>query len=83
MQYRPKGVCSRMINIELDGDIIKSVQFIGGCEGNTTGISHLVKGMKVDDVIEKLQGITCGRKPTSCPDQLAYALQLAKQEENK
>lgn len=81
MQYRPKGVCSRMINVELDGDIVKSVEFVGGCAGNTTGISHLVKGMKVDDVIERLQGITCGKKPTSCPDQLAYALQLAKQEQ--
>lgn len=79
MQYRPKGVCSRMINVELDGDIVKSVEFVGGCAGNTAGISHLVKGMKVDDVIERLQGITCGKKPTSCPDQLAYALQLAKQ----
>ncbi len=79
MQYRPQGVCSRLINIELDGDVIESVEFIGGCAGNAIGISQLVKGMKVDDVIQRMEGIRCGHKPTSCPDQLAQALKLARQ----
>lgn len=79
MQYKPHGVCSRAINVELDGDIIKSVEFIGGCAGNTMGISHLIKGMNVDEAIERLSGIRCGQKPTSCPDQLSYALRAAKE----
>ena len=79
MQYRPMGVCSRQINVELDGDTIKSVEFIGGCAGNTMGISHLFKGMNVDDAIERMEGIRCGNKPTSCPDQLAKALRAAKE----
>ncbi len=78
MQYRPMGVCSRQINVELDGDTIKSVEFVGGCAGNTMGISHLVKGMNVDEAIERMEGIRCGNKPTSCPDQLAKALRAAK-----
>lgn len=78
MQYRPMGVCSRQINVELDGDTIKSVEFVGGCAGNTIGISHLVKGMNVDEAIERMEGIRCGNKPTSCPDQLAKALRAAK-----
>ena len=78
MQYRPMGVCSRQINVELDGDTIKSVEFVGGCAGNTMGISHLVKGMNVDEAIERMEGLRCGNKPTSCPDQLAKALRAAK-----
>ena len=78
MQYRPMGVCSRQINVELDGDTIKSVEFVGGCAGNTMGISHLVKGINVDEAIERMEGIRCGNKPTSCPDQLAKALRAAK-----
>lgn len=78
MQYKPKGVCSQLIDIELDGDTIKSVAFYGGCNGNLKGIASLVQGMKVDDAIERLEGITCGFKPTSCPDQLAQALKEAK-----
>lgn len=77
MVYKTSGVCSREIHFELDGDTIKSVEFIGGCDGNTTGICHLVTGMKVNDVIEKLEGVRCGFKSTSCPDQLAKALRLA------
>ena len=77
MEYIPHGVCSRLIHIDLDGDTIKSVEFVGGCSGNTQGISHLVKGMNVHDVIERLEGIRCGNKPTSCPDQLSYALKQA------
>lgn len=77
MVYKTSGVCSREIHFELDGDTIKSVEFIGGCDGNTTGICQLVAGMKVNDVIKKLEGVRCGFKPTSCPDQLAKALRLA------
>ena len=80
MVYRPQGVCSQLINVELDGDVIKSVEFVGGCAGNTMGISQLVKGMKVDDAIQRMEGMTCGFKPTSCPDQLAKALKLAKEQ---
>lgn len=74
MQYKTSGTCSTMIDLEVDGDIIKSVAFTGGCNGNLKGICSLVRGMKVDDAIEKLQGIKCGFKNTSCPDQLANAL---------
>lgn len=77
INYTPKGVCSRNIHIEIDGDVIKNVQFTGGCNGNTQGISALVKGMKVKDAVERLQGIDCGGKGTSCPDQLANALKEA------
>lgn len=72
--YKPKGVCAAEIEIEVENDIIKSVKYIGGCKGNTAGISALVAGMKVDDVIDRLSSIKCGMKPTSCPDQLAQAL---------
>ena len=74
MQYKTSGTCSTMIDLEVDGDIIKSVAFTGGCNGNLKGICSLVRGMKVDDAIKKLQGIKCGFKNTSCPDQLAKAL---------
>ncbi len=77
MEYIPRGVCSRAIQIELDGDTIKNVEFVGGCNGNTQGIASLVRGMKVDDAIARMEGITCGNKPTSCPDQLAKALRQA------
>ena len=75
MEYRTKGVCSRMIKLELDGDIIRSVEFVGGCSGNTQGVAALCKGMKVEDVIARLKDIKCGAKPTSCPAQLAKGLQ--------
>ena len=74
ISYTPKGVCSKKIDIEVDGDIVKNVKFTGGCNGNTQGISALVKGMKVDDVIAKLSNIDCGGRGTSCPEQLAKAL---------
>ena len=74
MEYRTKGVCSRMIKLELDGDTIRSVEFVGGCSGNTQGVARLVEGMKVDDAIARIEGIKCGPRPTSCPDQLAQAL---------
>lgn len=75
MRYQTKGTCSSYIDIELDGDIIRSVSFFGGCNGNLQGISKLVEGMKAEDAINKLKGIKCGFKPTSCPDQLALALE--------
>lgn len=74
MQYITSGTCSKSIDIEVDGDIIKSVVFTGGCNGNLKGISALVVGQKIDDVIPRLSGIKCGFKETSCPDQLAKAL---------
>ena len=77
MDYKTHGVCSSMIHIDLDGDKIKDVNFVGGCNGNLQGISSLVKGMKVEDAIERLDGIKCGSKATSCPDQLAKALREA------
>ena len=77
MEYRTKGVCSRMIKLELDGDTIRSVEFVGGCSGNTQGVARLVEGMKVDDAIARIEGIKCGPRPTSCPDQLARALRQA------
>ncbi len=73
--YLTEGTCSRKIEIELENGIIRSVGFEGGCHGNLQGISRLVVGMKPEDVIKRLEGIRCGSKPTSCPDQLARALQ--------
>lgn len=75
MRYQTKGTCSTAIDIEVNNGIIESVSFTGGCNGNLQGISSLVKGMKVEDAITKLKGIRCGFKPTSCPDQLARALE--------
>ena len=74
--YKPHGVCSRNIDIYINGenDTIESVKFTGGCPGNAIGISSLIKGMKIDEVIARLKGIKCGYKNTSCPDQLAFAL---------
>ncbi len=72
--YKTTGTCSVGINMEIENDIVKDVQFVGGCNGNTQGISHLVRGMKVDEVIERLKGINCNGRGTSCPDQLAKAL---------
>ncbi|MCX4338949.1 MAG: TIGR03905 family TSCPD domain-containing protein [Lachnospiraceae bacterium] len=75
MIYQPKGVCSNAIDVEVEEGIITSVKFTGGCNGNTQGISRLVVGMKAEDAIDRLRGIKCGIKNTSCPDQLACALQ--------
>ena len=74
LTYYTQGTCSTQIDIVTNGDIIENVIFYGGCNGNLQGISILVKGMKIDDAIKKLEGITCGFKSTSCPDQLAKAL---------
>lgn len=81
MNYKTKGTCSQMIELELDGETIKSVNFIGGCSGNTQGIASLVQGMNARDAIARMKGIRCGFKPTSCPDQLATALELALKEQ--
>ncbi len=79
-QYKTRGTCSQQILIEVaNDDTIENVQFIGGCTGNTQGVSRLVKGMKVDEVIARLKGIQC-RSGTSCPDQLAQALERMKAE---
>lgn len=78
MQYKTSGTCSQLIDFEVEDDIIKSVAFTGGCNGNLKGISALVSGMNVDDAIAKLKGIRCGFKNTSCPDQLARALEQYK-----
>lgn len=72
--YHTKGVCSRAIDVEIENDTITQVVYHGGCSGNTQGVAALVRGMKVTDAIERLAGIRCGFKTTSCPDQLAIAL---------
>ncbi len=77
-QYRPRGVCSHEMNIEIDGNIIKSVQIIDGCDGNTKGIASLLVGMDINEAIKRLKGIDCGGRGTSCPDQLARALEEMK-----
>lgn len=76
-QYITKGTCSRAIIVTVDDDTVKNVEFIGGCSGNTQGISKLVCGMKASEAIKRLRGIRCGMKSTSCPDQLSYALEQA------
>ena len=76
-EYKTKGTCSQRILFELNDGIVSNVQFIGGCNGNLQGISRLVEGLSADEVIEKISGIRCGMKPTSCPDQLATAIKEA------
>ena len=78
--YKTKGTCSTQIELDLDGDVVHNVKFTGGCNGNLKGISALVKGRKIDDVISTLKGIDCNFKGTSCPDQLARALEEIKEE---
>ena len=74
MRYVTKGTCSTAINVEVENGIIQSVEFVGGCHGNTQGVAALVKGMEVEDAISRLEGIDCRGRGTSCPDQLAKAL---------
>lgn len=81
-EYKPQGVCSMQIIIEVDNDIIKSVKFVGGCDGNTQGVAALIAGMKIDDAISRIKGIDCRGRGTSCPDQLARALEKIKIENN-
>lgn len=80
MRYIPKGVCSRQIDVEIENGQIKSVEFVGGCNGNTQGLSAIVRGMNVDEAISRLEGINCNGRGTSCPDQLAKALRAAKEQ---
>ena len=77
MEYTPKGVCSQKITFEIEDNKVKSVRFYGGCSGNTQGVARLVEGMDVDDAISRMEGIKCGFKSTSCPDQLAKAIRQA------
>lgn len=82
IRYKTSSVCSSYIDINVNDGIIESVNFVGGCEGNALGLSSLLKGMKINDVIKKLEGIRCGYKKTSCPDQLARALKEIQNENN-
>lgn len=77
MKYATQGTCSRFIDFDLEDGIVKNVVFTGGCNGNLKGISALVEGLSAEEAIKRLTGITCGFKPTSCPDQLAKALEAA------
>lgn len=81
--YYPKGTCSKQMEVDLEDGVIKDVRVLGGCNGNLQGISKLVEGMDIDTVIERLDGIHCGMKETSCPDQLANALKKAKEKLEK
>ena len=74
VQFQPKGVCSKMMQFKINGDVLEELEVIGGCSGNLSGISVLVKGLKVEDIINKLEGLPCGSRTTSCPDQLAIGL---------
>ena len=77
--YTPRGVCSRKMTVDVENDIIREVKIEGGCNGNLQGISNLIVGMNVEDAIQKMKGIRCGFKPTSCPDQLTIALERARE----
>ena len=78
-QYKTKGTCSQMIYFDLEDSKVKNVKFVGGCNGNLKGIAALVEGMDMDEAIARIEGITCGLKTTSCPDQLAQALKAVKE----
>lgn len=77
MHYKPSGVCSQGIDFELEDGIIKEVRFTGGCSGNTQGVAALIQGMSAEEAIKRLKGLKCGFRSTSCPDQLAKALEAA------
>ena len=79
-QYKTKGTCSQMILFDVEDGKVMNVKFMGGCNGNLKGIGALVEGMEIDEVINRVEGITCGMKKTSCPDQLAQALKAYKEE---
>ncbi|MBO7333442.1 MAG: TIGR03905 family TSCPD domain-containing protein [Lachnospiraceae bacterium] len=78
MHYTPSGICAKDIEFEVENDVIKGVKFVGGCDGNHKGLNALIIGMNVDEAINRLKGITCGPRSTSCPDQLACALEAYK-----
>ena len=77
IEYKTKGTCARAVIVDVEDGVITECQFVGGCSGNTQGVAALVKGMKVEDAVAKIKGIKCGMKSTSCPDQLALALEEA------
>ena len=77
IEYKTKGTCARAVIVDVEDGVITDCQFVGGCSGNTQGVAALVKGMKVEDAVAKIKGIKCGMKSTSCPDQLALALEEA------
>ena len=77
IEYKTQGTCSKMVVLDLEDGVITDCKFVGGCPGNTIGVATLVKGMKAEEAVERLKGIKCGFKPTSCPDQLAKALEDA------
>lgn len=81
--YNTRGVCAVKVDFEVEEGIVKNVEYTGGCDGNHRGLASLVEGMRVEDVIERLSGITCGRKNSSCPDQLALALKAYQQEQGR
>ena len=84
IQYQTRGTCSQLIDVTVDdNEVIQQVFFLGGCNGNLQGICRLVKGQKIDDVVDTLAGIRCGTKPTSCPDQLCKALKELKNKDEK
>ena len=82
-EYKTRGVCSNAIQFEIEDNIVKNVKVIGGCHGNSQGVAALAEGMEVDEIIRRVKGIHCGYKDTSCPDQLACALEAAKAKMNK
>ena len=77
--YKTKGTCSQMITFDVNDNIVTNVQFFGGCNGNLKGIAKLVEGMNIDEIIARIEGVKCGMKSTSCPDQLAQALKASKE----
>ena len=79
IDFRPRGVCSQRMTVEIEDGIIRSLRIMGGCSGNLQGISRLVEGLEAEEAIKRLEGIRCGFKPTSCPDQLAQALKQARE----
>ena len=79
IDFRPRGVCSQRMTVEVEDGIIRSLRIMGGCSGNLQGISRLVEGMEAEEAIKRLEGFRCGFKPTSCPDQLAQALKQARE----
>ncbi len=78
IQYTPRGVCAQKMEIDVEDGVIRAVRVLGGCSGNLQGLSALLKGMTVDEAVARMEGIRCGMKPTSCPDQLAQALKSAR-----
>ncbi|MBO5946294.1 MAG: TIGR03905 family TSCPD domain-containing protein [Clostridia bacterium] len=77
IEYKTRGTCARMVNVEIEDGVITDCSFVGGCAGNTVGVATLVRGMKAEEAVARLKGIKCGFKPTSCPDQLARAIEAA------